>query len=39
MGVELKGICMDNRMFVASNMYSLAEAQADGVSNPYAIYN
>ena len=39
MGVELKGICMDSRMFVASNMYSLAEAQADGVSNPYAIYN
>jgi diamine N-acetyltransferase len=24
--------------FVASNMYSLAEAQADGVSNPRAIY-
>jgi diamine N-acetyltransferase len=26
------------RMFVASNMYSLAEAKADGVSNPLAIY-
>jgi diamine N-acetyltransferase len=24
--------------FVASNMYSLAEAQADKVSNPLAIY-
>lgn len=24
--------------FVASNMYSLAEAKADGVSNPFAIY-
>jgi diamine N-acetyltransferase len=24
--------------FVASNMYSLAEAKADGVSDPYAIY-
>ena len=26
------------RGFVASNMYSLAEAKADGVSNPMAIY-
>ncbi len=26
------------RNFVASNMYSLAEAKADGVSNPLAIY-
>lgn len=26
------------RGFVASNMYSLAEAKADGVSNPLAIY-
>jgi len=26
------------RKFVASNMYSLAEAKADGVSNPLAIY-
>ncbi len=26
------------RMFVASNMYSLAEAKADGVSNPLAVY-
>jgi diamine N-acetyltransferase len=25
--------------FVASNMYSLAEAKADGVSKPYAVYN
>lgn len=25
--------------FVASNMYSLAEAKADGVSQPYAVYN
>ncbi|MBU1050062.1 GNAT family N-acetyltransferase [Candidatus Bipolaricaulota bacterium] len=28
----------DQRDFVASNVYSLAEAKADGVSNPYAIY-
>jgi len=27
------------RGFVASNMYSLAEAKADGVSNPLAIYS
>jgi diamine N-acetyltransferase len=26
------------KKFVASNMYSLAEAKADGVSNPLAIY-
>jgi diamine N-acetyltransferase len=26
------------RDFVASNMYSLAEAKADGVSNPLAVY-
>jgi diamine N-acetyltransferase len=28
----------DQKGFVASNMFSLAEAKADGVSNPYAIY-
>ena len=28
----------DQEGFVASNMFSLAEAQADGVSNPRAIY-
>jgi diamine N-acetyltransferase len=28
----------DQRGFVAHNMYSLAEAKADGVSNPLAIY-
>ncbi len=28
----------DQKNFVASNMFSLAEAKADGVSNPYAIY-
>ena len=28
----------DQKNFVASNMYSLAEAKADSVSNPYAIY-
>jgi len=28
----------DQKHFVASNMFSLAEAQADGVSNPRAIY-
>ncbi len=28
----------DQRGFVAYNMYSLAEAKADGVSNPLAIY-
>lgn len=27
------------RGFVASNMYSLAEAKADGVSNPLAVYS
>lgn len=29
----------DQKKFVASNMYSLAEAKVDNVSNPYAIYN
>ena len=29
----------DQRGFVASNMFSLAEAKADGVSNPLAIYS
>jgi len=29
----------EQKNFVASNMYSLAEAKADGVSVPYAIYN
>ncbi len=28
----------EQRNFVASNVYSLAEAKADSVSNPYAIY-
>jgi len=28
----------DQKGFVASNMYSLAEAKADGVSRPHAIY-
>ncbi len=28
----------DQQRFVASNVYSLAEAKADGVSNPFAIY-
>ncbi len=31
-------VAEDQRGFVASNMYSLAEAKADGVSNPLAIY-
>lgn len=31
-------VAEDQREFVASNMYSLAEAKADGVSNPLAIY-
>jgi len=29
----------DQKNFVASNMYSLAEAKADGVSVPLAIYD
>ena len=29
----------EQKNFVASNMYSLAEAKADGVSVPYGIYN
>jgi len=29
----------DQKYFVAPNVYSLAEAKADGVSNPLAIYN
>ena len=28
----------DQKGFVASNVYSLAEAKVDGVSNPFAIY-
>ena len=31
-------VAEQQRGFVASNMYSLAEAKADGVSNPRAIY-
>ena len=31
-------VAEDQRKFVASNMYSLAEATADGVSNPLAFY-
>ena len=31
-------VAAHQRGFVASNMYSLAEAKADGVSNPQAIY-
>jgi diamine N-acetyltransferase len=31
-------VAQHQRGFVASNMYSLAEAKADGVSNPLAIY-
>ncbi|MEE4193944.1 MAG: GNAT family N-acetyltransferase [Anaerolineae bacterium] len=31
-------VAEDQRGFVASNMYSLAEAKADDVSNPLAIY-
>ena len=31
-------VAEDQKKFVASNMYSLAEAKADGVSNPRAIY-
>lgn len=31
-------VAEDQKGFVASNMYSLAEAKADGVSNPLAIY-
>jgi diamine N-acetyltransferase len=31
-------VAKHQRGFVASNMYSLAEAKADGVSNPLAIY-
>jgi diamine N-acetyltransferase len=31
-------VAESQRKFVASNMYSLAEAKADGVSNPLAIY-
>ena len=29
----------DQKYFVAPNVYSLAEAKADGISNPLAIYN
>ena len=32
-------VAEDQRGFVASNMYSLAEAKADGVSVPLAIYS
>ena len=35
--IDLK-VAKDQKGFVASNMFSLAEAKADGVSNPYAIY-
>jgi len=35
--IHLK-VADDQKGFVASNMFSLAEAKADGVSNPYAIY-
>ncbi|MFC2094921.1 GNAT family N-acetyltransferase [Candidatus Bipolaricaulota bacterium] len=35
--IDLK-VADSQRSFVASNLYSLAEAKADGVSNPYAIY-
>ncbi|MBE0635387.1 GNAT family N-acetyltransferase [Candidatus Bipolaricaulota bacterium] len=35
--INLK-VAEHQKNFVASNMYSLAEAKADGVSNPYAIY-
>jgi len=31
-------VAEDQTSFVASNIYSLAEAKADGVSNPLAIY-
>lgn len=31
-------VAENQRSFVASNVYSLAEAKADGVSNPFAIY-
>jgi len=31
-------VAEDQKGFVASNMYSLAEAKADGVSNPRAVY-
>lgn len=32
-------VCKEQKEFVASNMYSLAEAKADGVSVPLSIYN
>jgi len=32
-------VAEDQRGFVASNLYSLAEAKADGVSNPLAVYD
>jgi diamine N-acetyltransferase len=32
-------VAENQKRFVASNMYSLAEAKADGVSHPYAVYN
>ena len=35
--IHLK-VADDQKGFVASNMFSLAEAKADGVSNPYAVY-
>jgi len=35
--ISLK-VAPEQENYVASNMYSLAEAQADGVSNPRAIY-
>jgi diamine N-acetyltransferase len=31
-------VAEDQKGFVAANVYSLAEAKADGVSNPFAIY-
>ena len=36
--IDLK-VSDSQKGFVASNMYSLAEAKADNVSNPYAIYD
>ena len=35
--IDLK-VSAHQKDFVASNIFSLAEAKADGVSNPYAIY-
>jgi diamine N-acetyltransferase len=35
--IDLK-VADEQKDFVATNVYSLAEAKADGVSNPYAVY-